>query len=105
MRGIENTPANESISRAIVSLAKSLSLGVVAEGIEQPAEMAVLERMQCNEGQGYLFAKPMPATDLFAWAQAHKSHDLISIRSKASFELAVPELSLTSISRPVIAFA
>ena len=105
VRGIENTPANESISRAIVSLAKSLSLGVVAEGIEQPAEMAVLERMQCNEGQGYLFAKPMPATDLFAWAQAHKSHDLISIRSKASLELAVPELSLTSISRPVIAFA
>ena len=81
VRDIENTPANESISRAIVSLAKSLSLSVVAEGIEQPAERAILERMQCNEGQGYLFAKPMPAKDLFTWAQAHKSHDLISIRS------------------------
>ena len=105
VRDIENTPANESISRAIVSLAKSLSLSVVAEGIEQPAEMAVLERMLCSEGQGYFFAKPMPATDLFTWAQAHKSHDLISIRSQASSELVAPEPSLTSVSSALIAFA
>ncbi|TRZ90524.1 MAG: EAL domain-containing protein [Rhodocyclaceae bacterium] len=72
IRGIETIPANESIARAIVSLANSLSLGVVAEGIEQSVEMAVLERMHCTEGQGYLFAKPLSANDIVAWATTHR---------------------------------
>jgi len=72
IRGIETTPANESIARAIVSLANSLSLGVVAEGIEESVEMAVLERMHCTEGQGYLFAKPLSADDIVTWATSHR---------------------------------
>jgi diguanylate cyclase len=72
VRGIEHTPANESIARTIVALADSLSLEIIAEGIETPAEKAVLERLGCTEGQGYLFAKPLPADEFVAWFAAHR---------------------------------
>ena len=74
VRDIERTPANESIARAIVGLANSLSLDIVAEGIETPAEKAVLEHLCCTEGQGYLFAKPLPAADILAWITAHRTN-------------------------------
>ena len=74
VRDIERTPANESIARAIVALANSLSLEVIAEGIEQSAERAVLEHMRCTEGQGYLFAKPLSAQDFLGWIIAHRKN-------------------------------
>ena len=67
VRDIEHTPANESIAHAIVALANSLSLEVVAEGIEKLAEKQVIEHLRCGEGQGYLFSQPLPAQDLAAW--------------------------------------
>ncbi|HTY98833.1 MAG TPA: EAL domain-containing protein [Rhodocyclaceae bacterium] len=67
VRDIERTPANASIARTIVALAESLSLDVVAEGIETAAEREVLAGMRCMEGQGYLFAKPLPGDDMTAW--------------------------------------
>jgi len=67
MRDIQSTPVNELIARAIVALAKSLSIGIIAEGIEKPSEKAVLDDMGCAEGQGYLFAQPLPADDFVAW--------------------------------------
>ena len=70
VRNIESTPANESIARAIVALAESLALDTVAEGIENPSEMAVLKHLRCSEGQGYLFAKPLSATDIANWIKA-----------------------------------
>jgi diguanylate cyclase (GGDEF)-like protein len=80
VRDIEGSPVNESIARAIVALASSLSLDIVAEGIETLPEKAVLEQMQCTEGQGYLFAKPLSATDVEQWITSHRKkqriHDL-----------------------------
>jgi diguanylate cyclase (GGDEF)-like protein len=66
VRDIERTPVNESIAGAIVALANSLSLGVIAEGIEKAPETAVLARIGCREGQGYLFAKPLAAEEIAA---------------------------------------
>jgi EAL domain-containing protein (putative c-di-GMP-specific phosphodiesterase class I) len=37
---------------------------VIAEGIEQPAQFAVLERLGCDAAQGYLIGKPMTSADL-----------------------------------------
>jgi diguanylate cyclase (GGDEF)-like protein len=71
VRDIERTPTNESIARTIIALANSLSLDIVAEGIETPSERTVLEDMRCTEGQGYLFAKPMAAREFVAWVSAH----------------------------------
>lgn len=67
VRDIERMPVNESIARAIVALANSLSLEIIAEGIETPAEKAVLERLCCPEGQGYLFSRPIPEDEFFTW--------------------------------------
>jgi EAL domain-containing protein (putative c-di-GMP-specific phosphodiesterase class I) len=41
-----------------------MGLAVTAEGIEDPAQRAALQRIGCSHGQGYLFARPMPAADL-----------------------------------------
>jgi diguanylate cyclase len=74
VRDIQKIPVNESIARAIVALAKSLSLDIVAEGIEKQSEKAVIELMGCTEGQGYLFARPLPAEDFLVWFTAHNQH-------------------------------
>jgi diguanylate cyclase (GGDEF)-like protein len=57
-----------SIVRAIVQMAHSLQLRVVAEGVETEAQRDVLLKLGCDELQGYLFAKPMTATMLALWA-------------------------------------
>ena len=54
-----------TIVRAILQLGRGFGLSVIAEGIETEAEYALLRDQGCQEGQGYLFGKPMPA-DAFA---------------------------------------
>jgi EAL domain-containing protein (putative c-di-GMP-specific phosphodiesterase class I) len=48
---------------AIIGLAKSLNLKVVAEGIENTEQLDCLARLGCKYGQGYLFSKPVPAIE------------------------------------------
>lgn len=50
----------------IVSLAHSLKLSVVAEGIEKEEQAQMLRKLRCEEGQGYLFSKPVPRDELTA---------------------------------------
>ncbi len=78
VRNVETSPANESITRTIVALANSLSLDIIAEGIETRAERAVLEHLHCTEGQGYLFARPMPAEDILTWIAARRGNHVVS---------------------------
>ena len=52
-----------AVVTAIIGLAKSLDLKVVAEGIETTEQLECLARLGCPYGQGYLFSKPVPATD------------------------------------------
>jgi EAL domain-containing protein (putative c-di-GMP-specific phosphodiesterase class I) len=52
------------IVETIISLARSLGLSVVAEGIETKAQLAALQKLGCDYGQGFLFAKPMPVEGL-----------------------------------------
>ena len=58
-----------SIVRAVVQMAHSLRLRVVAEGVETEQQRDELVRLGCDELQGYLFAKPMTASSLALWAE------------------------------------
>ena len=65
---LEHSDDARAIVRAIVQLARSLQLHVVAEGVETEAQRDTLVALGCDELQGYLFAKPMSATALALWA-------------------------------------
>ncbi len=58
---LENDKENLEIVRAIITLAHNLGLDVVAEGVETEAQLTMLKMLNCEFGQGYLFAKPMDA--------------------------------------------
>ena len=59
--GIPDNPDSTAIVRAILSLAQSLDLEVVAEGVENPRQLQFLRDNGCTLGQGFLFQKPAPA--------------------------------------------
>jgi diguanylate cyclase (GGDEF)-like protein/PAS domain S-box-containing protein len=54
---------NREIVRTIVSLGRNLGLDVVAEGVEDEKQLADLRVLNCKSGQGYFFARPLPAPD------------------------------------------
>jgi predicted signal transduction protein with EAL and GGDEF domain len=60
VRRMEKAPENIEIVRAIVNMAHSLRLRVVAEGIETERQRDLLYSLQCDYGQGYLYSKPLP---------------------------------------------
>ena len=64
-----------SIVKAIVDVARTLDLRVVAEGVETTEQRDVLVALGCDELQGYLFARPMSATALALWAERDEPHD------------------------------
>ena len=53
----------DAIIETIVRLAHNLDMDVVAEGIETPDQMVLLQSLSCNYAQGYLFSKPLEASD------------------------------------------
>jgi len=61
IREVTTDPNDAAIASAILALGRGLNLSVVAEGVETPAQFAYLRSLQCEEMQGYLFSKPLPA--------------------------------------------
>lgn len=59
----------EHIIRAIISLSHSLQMSVVAEGVETEGQFEFLRQQQCDEVQGYYFARPMPWKDLVSFLE------------------------------------
>lgn len=60
VQGLGESVDSEHIIRAIISLAHSLDMNVVAEGVETYAQMEFLRQLNCDHVQGYYFARPMP---------------------------------------------
>jgi len=75
VRGVNENPVSQALARAIVAVARTLELKVIAEGVETQEETAFLDTLGVDAKQGYLYAKPMPAAEFTAWlAQRRRLH-------------------------------
>jgi diguanylate cyclase len=63
VRNLTSDQGDAAIVRAVIALAKSFGMSVIAEGVEMPAQRQFLESLACEEMQGYLFSKPVPADE------------------------------------------
>ena len=63
---------DKAIVRAIISMAKSLELGIVAEGVETREQLNFLKMMSCPSYQGYYFSRPIPEDEFIALMQQHR---------------------------------
>ena len=69
VRDLGITPQSSAVVTAIIALARSLGLRVVAEGVETLRQMEVLHRLGCGLMQGFLFSRAVPADELQRWLQ------------------------------------
>ena len=65
---------NNEVILSIISLAKSLNFEVIAEGVEMEHQLNNIKELQCQYGQGYLFAHPMEQVDLDDWLKDGQFH-------------------------------
>ncbi|MDB5880066.1 MAG: diguanylate cyclase domain protein [Variovorax sp.] len=67
---VDSSSHHRVLIEATILVARSLGMGTVAEGIETEEQASELARLQCDKGQGYLFARPMPAAQATEWLLA-----------------------------------
>jgi len=73
VRDIPDDPDDSAITSAIISLAQSLNLDVIAEGVETGTQREFLRERGCHLMQGYLFSRPLPAEDIPRWLETHNA--------------------------------
>jgi PAS domain S-box-containing protein/diguanylate cyclase (GGDEF)-like protein len=73
VRDIVHDQDGRVIAKAIINLAHSLSMKTIAEGVEDEAQADLLARHGCDEIQGYLIGRPLPAADFIAFATSYDS--------------------------------
>ena len=70
---METNPDNMAIVRTIAHLGQSLGIKVTVEGVETQSQLTLLRAMGCDTMQGYLFARPMEASQVEAYLGARRS--------------------------------
>jgi predicted signal transduction protein with EAL and GGDEF domain len=63
IRDLATDPRQASIVSGIINLARSLGMQIIAEGVEEETQRAILEALDCDLIQGYLFSRPLPARE------------------------------------------
>jgi EAL domain-containing protein (putative c-di-GMP-specific phosphodiesterase class I) len=69
----EGAEYHRVLIEATIRLARTLGMTTVAEGIETDSQAALMQRLACDRGQGYLFSRPLEADALALWARARPS--------------------------------
>lgn len=68
--------AADRLARTVLNLANSMNLEVVAEGVETPAQLNLLQALNCPLGQGYLFSRALPPQEFETFLHQHQSAPL-----------------------------
>ena len=71
IQGLPGDEEDATITQAVIAMAHSLRLRTIAEGVETAEQLAFLERLGCDEIQGYYFSKPLPFGELQQFLSAH----------------------------------
>ena len=85
--GMERDLDDARIVRSTIGLAHTLGLTVVAEGVENPKLMAMLEHLGCDEAQGYGIARPMPIDDWLPWVERWQAPQTGAVKLDTDFQL------------------
>ena len=78
---LDDQPRDSAIVRAIIAMAHSMNLQVVAEGVELDSQLAFLRAQGCDEVQGYLISKPVPAEVLSRLLEQRQRNGNIALTS------------------------
>ena len=70
INNVTDNPDYAAVVNAIVTLAKNLRLGLIAEGVETVDQMSMLRDMGCDLAQGYYFQRPLPSDQALVYAQS-----------------------------------
>jgi diguanylate cyclase (GGDEF)-like protein len=73
VRDINSDPEDRALVAAIISMASSLGMRTIAEGVETVEQKQYLIEKGCDEVQGYLYSKPLPADEFEAWVRARQN--------------------------------
>src|SRR6185295_7567329 len=69
---ITSDSAARTLVESVIAMARRLGLRTVAEGIETEQQHEILLALDCDMGQGFLFARPMPVTDWLGWMKRER---------------------------------
>jgi diguanylate cyclase (GGDEF)-like protein len=69
---LDRDEADVTIVRSTIDMAHHMGLAVVAEGIETEAVSLRLRSFGCDQAQGYLYSRPLPAAEFIAWLEQHR---------------------------------
>jgi EAL domain-containing protein (putative c-di-GMP-specific phosphodiesterase class I) len=76
VRGLPDDSDDLAICTAVIAMGRALGLKVIAEGVESTEQLAVLRALGCDVGQGYLFARPLPAQQFLDFVQQHGDEEV-----------------------------
>jgi EAL domain-containing protein (putative c-di-GMP-specific phosphodiesterase class I)/GGDEF domain-containing protein len=90
IHGIDRSQDMRAMCQTIVAMGRQLKMRTVAEGIEEPGELAVMREIGCDAGQGYLFQRPMPAEAVPAflreWPERKRTFGFVALGDPAAFK-------------------